>query len=250
MSPHRKEARMRRWWETAVCVGILSLCGLAGCETSGPKQDGEEQAVRLAPPLPGSSSQADARPSPDTFQVEFETTKGNFVIEVQRRWSPNGAGRFYELVQSGYYNGCKFFRAVPGFMVQFGISGDPALNTKWRETPIPDDPVQESNQPGFVTFAKSALPNSRTTQIFINYGDNSRLDSDGFAPFGKVISGMDVVNSLEQSYGEEPSRFQQQIQEQGNAFLESQFPKLDAIIAATVISPASEPANADAAQQP
>jgi peptidyl-prolyl cis-trans isomerase A (cyclophilin A) len=176
--------------------------------------------------------------APDVFQVKFDTTKGSFVIEVTRAWSPNGADRFYNLVKNGYYDNCRFFRVVSGFMVQFGINGDPKLNSVWNQARVPDDPVKQQNQRGYITFAKSSLPNSRTTQVFINFADNSsNLDNLGFAPFGKVTGdGMKVVDSLYSAYGEKPSANQPTIQMQGNAYLDKEFPKLDSIKSATIVA--------------
>jgi peptidyl-prolyl cis-trans isomerase A (cyclophilin A) len=179
-------------------------------------------------------SKASAK-APDVFKAKFTTTKGDFVVEVHRAWAPNGADRFYNLVKSGFYDDLRFFRAVDGFMVQFGISGDPAVNAKWQPAKIPDDPVKESNKRGYVTFATSG-PNSRTTQIFINYNDsNARLDGMGFAPFGQVTQGMDVVDQLYKGYGEAASGAQPTIQSQGNAFLDSRFPKLDTLKHAEIV---------------
>lgn len=177
----------------------------------------------------------ETKKAPAKFQAKFETTAGDFVIEVEREWSPTGADRFYHLVSTGFYDDCKFFRVVSGFMVQFGISGDPAVSAKWREAKIKDDPVMKANKRGFVTFAKASFPNTRTTQVFINFGDNSRLDSMGFAPFGQVVKGMNVVDKLYSEYGEKPSQRQDVIQAQGNAFLEAEFPKLDSIKKATIV---------------
>src|SRR5262245_34736270 len=130
--------------------------------------------------------------APDTFTAEFELGNGRrFAVEVHRDWSPNGADRFYNLVKGGFYDEARFFRVVSGFMVQFGINADPAVSTEWRRASIPDDAVKESNKRGYVTFAKTNAPDSRTTQIFINFGDNSFLDDQGFSPFGLVTSGMD-----------------------------------------------------------
>lgn len=170
--------------------------------------------------------------APKTFKAKFETTAGDFVIEVQRDWAPNGADRFYHLVSSGFYDDCKFFRVVPNFMVQFGINGDPKVQKGWRDATIKDDPVMQSNKKGYVTFATSG-PDSRTTQIFVNFKQNSFLDSQGFAPFGKVVEGMDVVEKINSQYGESPS--QPQIQAKGNEYLEAKFPKLDGVKKATII---------------
>ena len=171
--------------------------------------------------------------APDKFRAKFDTTKGVFVIEVRREWSPNGADRFYNLVKNGYYDGVKFFRVSPGFVVQWGIHGDPSIATKWLQSKIPDDPVKESNRRGSVTFATSG-PNSRSVQLFINLIENSRLDASGFAPFGKVVEGMDVVDKLDGSYGEGLTKLQGKIAEEGNAFLEKSYPNLDGIKKATI----------------
>ena len=173
--------------------------------------------------------------APETFRAKFTTSKGDFVIEVTRAWSPNGADRFYNLVKNGYYNDCRFFRVISDFMVQFGINGDPSLNQAWNQARIADDPVKESNIRGYVTFAMSSQPDSRTTQIFINYKDNAFLDAQRFAPFGIVIEGMDVVDSFYNEYHGVPSDNQPQIQAQGNAYLNKEFPRLDYIKSAAII---------------
>lgn len=172
--------------------------------------------------------------APETFRVKFETSKGDFVVEVNRSWSPNGADRFYELVKSGFYDEARFFRVIPGFMVQFGIAGDPEVQAKWREKTIPDDRVTQSNKKGYVTFAKTGRPDSRTTQIFINYADNSFLDNQGFAPFGRVVEGMDVVEKINAEYRERPD--QSQVQRRGNEYLNAEFPRLDYVEKATIVN--------------
>ena len=176
--------------------------------------------------------------APDVFKVNLDTSKGAVVIEVHRDWAPLGADRFYELVKSGYFDGARFFRVLPNFMAQFGIAADPKVTGKWRENRINDDPVKQSNVRGMVTFAKTSLPNSRSTQLFINTADNARLDADHFAPIGRVISGMEAVDGLYSGYGEgAPSGrgpSQQLINTQGNAYLEKDFPQLDYIKKATV----------------
>ena len=173
--------------------------------------------------------------APETFRAKFATSKGDFVIEVTRAWSPNGADRFFNLVKNGYYNDCRFFRVIDDFMVQFGINGDPSLNQVWYQAQITDDPVKESNQRGYVSFAMTGQPNSRTTQIFINYKDNSFLDGQRFAPFGRVIEGMNIVDSFFNEYQGVPSDNQAQIQAQGNAYLNKAFPKLDYVKSASII---------------
>jgi peptidyl-prolyl cis-trans isomerase A (cyclophilin A) len=160
------------------------------------------------------------------------------VIVVHRDWAPNGADRFYNLVKNGFYDNDRFFRVVSGFMVQFGINGDPKLSSVWREARIKDDPVKQSNSRGFITFA-TAGPNTRTTQVFINFADNSALDNQGFAPFGKVVSGMNAVDTLYAEYGEgAPSGrgpAQERIQREGNAYLAGSFANLDYIKKATIV---------------
>jgi peptidyl-prolyl cis-trans isomerase A (cyclophilin A) len=170
--------------------------------------------------------------APETFQVKLETSKGEVVVDVTRSWSPNGADRFYNLVKNGFYNECRFFRVVKGFIVQFGISGDPDLSKIWRAANIPDDKGKESNQRGSLTFA-TAGPNTRTTQLFINFGNNSFLDSQGFTPFGKVSKGMEIVDSITDEYGERPN--QAHLQTRGNAYLAESFPNLDYIKSATIV---------------
>ncbi|MDX1966085.1 MAG: peptidylprolyl isomerase [Planctomycetaceae bacterium] len=233
-------------------LSVLAALVFCGCEGSGGTQ--ADPPVPVAAPLkPGVIKMAPKGPeapapvsnlpkSPDLYRVKFETTKGDFVIEVHRDWAPNGSDRFHELVEAKFYDGVKFFRVIEDFMVQFGISGDPAKSAEWREKTIPDDPVVKSNTRGFVTFAKTGLPDSRTTQLFINFVDNSRLDSDGFAPFAEVVSGMDVVDALNKEYGATPSDYQPEIQSQGNAFLEQKFPNLDAVKTARLVK--DEPAAA------
>jgi len=178
--------------------------------------------------------------APDTYKAKFETSKGSFVVTVHRAWAPLGADRFYNLVRGGFYDDCRFFRVMDGFMAQVGINGDPAIQSAWRDATIADDAVKESNKRGFVTFAKTRAPNSRSTQFFINFSDaNATLDKQGFAPFGEVAApGMDVVDKLYSGYGEgAPSGSgpeQAKLQAQGHAYLLKEFPKLDYIKKATI----------------
>jgi peptidyl-prolyl cis-trans isomerase A (cyclophilin A) len=179
--------------------------------------------------------------APDVFRARFATSNGAFVIEVHRDWAPNGADRFYNLVKLGVFDDSRFFRAIAGFMVQFGIPGNPEVAAKWREANIPDDPAKQSNLRGYVAFAQTGRPNSRTTQVFVDYGDNTSLDASNFAPFGKVVDGMDVVSTLYKGYGEGapggagPS--QDRIQSEGNAYLDAEFPRLDRLLRAEVVAP-------------
>lgn len=176
--------------------------------------------------------------APLVFKARFATTKGDIVIEVHRDWSPNGADRFLNLVKAGYFDDVAFFRNVQGFMVQFGINGQPEVSTKWRAAKIKDDPAAgQSNTRGYISFA-TAGPNTRTTQLFINFGNNSRLDGMGFTPFGKVTEGMEVVDKLYNGYGEGAPRGrgpdQGRIQSEGNAYLKKDFPLLDWVKAARI----------------
>ncbi len=194
-------------------------------------------APALAQPAKLANPAALTEQAPATYKAKFDTSKGAFVIQVTRAWAPDGADRFYNLVKNGFFDDGRFFRIIAGFMVQFGINGDPALNAKWRVARIPDDQVKQSNTRGMITFA-TAGPNARTTQVFINFGDNSNLDGMGFAPFGRVVSGMDVVDKLYAGYGEgAPSGAgpdQSRIQSEGNAYLTKAFPKLDYVKKATI----------------
>ena len=176
--------------------------------------------------------------APASYRAEFDTTKGKIAIEVTREWAPLGADRFYNLVKNGFYEGARFFRVLPRFVVQFGIPGDPALARSWRSARIADDPVKQSNARGTISFA-TAGAGTRTTQVFINLGDNRNLDGMGFSPFGRVSEGMDLVEQLYSGYGEGAPHGrgpdQGRLQAEGNAYLEEEFPKLDYIRKATVL---------------
>jgi cyclophilin family peptidyl-prolyl cis-trans isomerase len=175
--------------------------------------------------------------APAVYRVQFETTKGSFVVQVTRKWAPRGADRFYELVCGGFYDDSRFFRVRRGFIAQFGIAGDPKRNARWKA--IADDPVTQSNARGTLAFAMTG-PDTRLTQVYINLADNARLDKDGFAPFGRVVAGMDVVDKLYDGYGEESGGGmrggkQEPLLRGGNAYLDRQYRKLDRIIRASVI---------------
>src|SRR5665647_80442 len=182
-------------------------------------------------------AQVPSEQAPASYKVKFETSKGAFVLQVTRAWAPLGADRFYNLVKSGFYDNVRFFRVISGFMVQFGISGDPAVMAGWRDAPIKDDPVTQSNKRGTITFAMAG-PNTRTTQVFISFADNDRLDASGFSPFGRVLSGMDVVDKLNPEYGEGAPRGrgpdQSRMQREGNAYLTKEFQRLDFVKKATI----------------
>jgi len=212
------------------CITAISLCSAASCLAADEKK--EDKA-------PGFDNPAKLKEkAPDTFKAQFDTTKGKFTIEVTRALAPNGADRFYNLVRSGYFSDIALFRVIPGFMCQFGIHGDPKVAKVWREASIIDDSVKSSNVRGAVTFA-TAGPNTRTTQLFINFGNNTRLDAMGFSSFGKVSEGMDVVDKINGEYGEGAPAGrgpdQGRVQREGNAYLKKDFPKLDYIKSATIL---------------
>lgn len=178
--------------------------------------------------------------APETFKVKFETSNGEFVGRFHRKWAPNGADRLYNLVKLGFYDDVAFFRVIDGFMAQFGMKGVPKVDAAWKEATIEDDPVEKPNKRGYITFAQRKQPNSRTTQLFINYTDNSEsLDQRGFAPVGKVVEGMEVVDELYAGYGEGAPRgdgpSQKKLRNEGNAYLRENFPKLDWIESASIV---------------
>lgn len=211
---------------------IPALLILGACESAKKEQP-------AAPPSPSSLQNPASlnAQAPDVYWAKFDTTKGSFVIKVTRNWAPIGADRFYNLVKNGFYNDARFFRVIPGFIVQFGISADPKVSAVWHDADIQDDPAKQSNMAGTVTFA-TAGPNTRTTQVFINLADNKMLDSQGFAPFGEVTEGMDVAKSFYSGYGEGAPMGngpdQQLIQTQGESYMAADFPKLDKIKSVTV----------------
>lgn len=176
--------------------------------------------------------------APEVFSVAIVTTQGKFVIEAHRSWAPRGVDCFYNLVSAGFFDDSRFFRVRAGYVAQFGIPGDPTIARVWRERRIPDDPVRQSNLRGFVGYAMTGS-NQRTTQIYINLRDNTQLDAQGFAPFGKVVEGFDVVSNLYAGYGEDAGGGmrggkQSNMFEGGNAYLDKLFPKLDKLIKASV----------------
>jgi len=187
--------------------------------------------------------------APEEFKAQFTTTKGDFVVDVHRDWAPRGADRFYNLVRAGFFNGVAFYRVHPGFMVQFGISPKPAISKAWDKANIPDDPVKQGNTRGMVVFA-TAGPNTRTTQLFINFKDNKFLDSMGFAAFGEVVEGMDVVDMLYSGYGEIPPMGGRgpdpdKLESEGDAYLVKNFPMIDKIKLAKILPAAPAGAAAD-----
>jgi len=215
---------------------LLGACHSASTDTTNSASTGttSQRGVSRSLDQPSSLNLS----APAVYRAKFTTTQGDFVIEVTRSWAPYGADRFYNLVKNGFYDGASFFRVLPGFIVQFGISPDPRLSEVWHSAAIPDDPVAESNLAGTVTFA-TAGPNTRTTQVFINLRDNKNLDSQGFAPFGKVVEGMEVLEKLYSGYGEGAPMGngpdQQRLEKEGRAYLTGSFPKLDSIKSAAIM---------------
>jgi peptidyl-prolyl cis-trans isomerase A (cyclophilin A) len=229
-------------------IAPLALSLLAACA-----KDEDETVTRTRLSAPEGAPAAESAPSgegtllsppkndhraPDAFAVAFDTTKGEVIVDFDRALSPHGADRIFTMVKLGYFQDVAFFRVVSGFMAQVGIHGDPAVNAVWRERNMPDDPVKTSNARGMVTFAKSSMPDSRSTQIFINYVDNGRLDSMGFAPVGKVRD-MAPIDALHSGYGEGAPMGrgpnQARVQLEGNAYLAQEFPELDYIKSARIL---------------
>ncbi|MBI3670967.1 MAG: peptidylprolyl isomerase [Acidobacteria bacterium] len=241
-------------WKALLClfvVGLLAAVGTSqvGGQTKAPPTQSaaptsSQGAVLDAALLHPATLQAKA---PESYQVKFTTTKGNFVVKVTRTWAPLGADRFYNLVQHHFFDGASFFRVLPGFVVQFGLSAYPQVSQAWQSATIKDDPVKQSNRRGYLTFATGGA-NTRTTQVFINLGDNSRLDTMGFSPFGEVLQGLNVVEQLYSGYGEGAPQGrgprQDLIGARGKAYLDNDFPKLDSIKTATLIVPEGGPAPA------
>jgi peptidyl-prolyl cis-trans isomerase A (cyclophilin A) len=217
---------MMRSRSLAFALIALSTAAAAAAQTTAPAAT-EARGARLRNPA------ALTEKAPATYKVKFDTSAGAFVVQVHRDWAPIGADRFYNLVKAGFFDDVRFFRVIPNFMVQFGINGTPSVSTIWSRAQIKDDPVKQSNKRGYITFA-TAGPNTRTTQVFINYQDNDNLDKQGFAPFGEVTQGMNVVDKLNSQYEGKPQEQFVKIQTEGNAFLNKQFPKLDYVKTATI----------------
>lgn len=207
-------------WIATVILAVLASCG-------GKVEEKKAPLKAVEKPKP-----------PEKYRVQLETTKGMIVIEVQRAWSPYGSDHFYELVTAGFYDGVKFHRVLKKFIAQFGINGDPKTGQLYANLKIPDDPAKEKNRRGTVAFARLG-PGTRTTEVFINLTNNAMLDTTGFTPFGKVVEGMDVADQLAYVYGElqpkgggpDPAK----VHQIGNKYLDSQYPRLDAIRKATVL---------------
>jgi peptidyl-prolyl cis-trans isomerase A (cyclophilin A) len=252
----------------ALVAGALILSGCKKKEqpaepaaSAPPKMEAQPQpsaAATTAPSAPAATAVKPAEPAhnytkdllapaklkekaPDTYKVKFETTRGDFTVTVTRSWAPLGADRFYNLVKHHYYDNAAFFRVVPGFVVQFGISANPSVSKAWKKTDIKDDPVTQANKRGAIVFA-TAGPNTRTTQVFINLKDNGRLDGMGFAPFGAVDgNGMNVVEMMYEGYGDSAGPDQDQLEKQGDPYLKKGWPKLDYIKSASLVGAAAKP---------
>ena len=236
---------------TAICMVFFAVAMHAQAQTAAQAPAKPTAAAPAQKPAAASYDRTLLHPAllkekaPETFQVKFETTRGDFTMNVTRAWAPVGVDRFYNLVKHHFYDNMVVFRAVTGFVVQFGISSYPAVSAAWLDANIKDDPVTQSNQRGYVTYAKTTQPNSRSTQIFISFRDNSSLDSQGFAPFGVVdAEGMKVVEMLYDQYGDQPTNEQDQITKLGKAYLDKKYPKLDVIKHATVVGAAASAAPA------
>jgi peptidyl-prolyl cis-trans isomerase A (cyclophilin A) len=217
---------------TVLVLACGLIAGQAACVGEKPAEEAPPMAIEAPPArqlLAPDSAELSAA-APDSFDVVFETNKGNFTVRARRAWAPHGVDRFHYLAQYGFYNGARFFRVIPGFMAQFGMSGDPAITAVWQPLRIMDDPVKMGNTPGRVSFAMGG-PNTRTTQLFINLVDNTRLDAMGFPAIGEVLEGMDVVGAINGEYGDPPQQMNQQgnITQRGNAYLAEAFTRLDYI---------------------
>jgi peptidyl-prolyl cis-trans isomerase A (cyclophilin A) len=215
-----------------VLLSVVAAAALAGC--GGASDAGEDTTVTRSPLLQPRNF---AETAPERFRVTLETSEGDVVIDVHRAWAPLGADRFYSLVRGGFFDDTRVYRVVDGFMAQFGLNGDPYVNQAWKSEFLVDDPVVESNTRGRVAFAKGGR-HTRTTEVFISYKDNSALDDEGFAPFGEVVEGMDVVDAFYADYGDGPPRgdgpYQAMVEARGNDYLDADFPELTRIERATV----------------
>lgn len=205
------------------------------CSSLLAQEPASKGAARPAAAAPSLLNPASLRAkAPDVFKARFTTTKGDFVVEVHRDWAPIGADRFYNLVKNGFYDDASFFRVIKGFMAQFGISSKPAINRAWQNSNIKDDPVKQSNKRGYLSFAAASSPNTRTTQVFINFADNAGLDPQGFAAFGNVVEGMDVVDKIYNGYGE-TIQYVGHIVQEGRPYLDKTFPQMDRIKTAKIV---------------
>ena len=221
-----------------VCIALSSIVLAAGAiiaaQTAAPKPAAPKPAAAAGPSRLLNPAALTAK-APDLFKVKFDTTKGVILLDVHRDWAPKGVDRFFNMTRNGFFTGARFFRVIPNFMAQFGINGNPAVNEAWEKVRLLDDPPNmQHNVRGFVSYGTTGQPNSRGTQLFINYKDNSYLDATGFVPIGQVTEGMEVADMLNSEYGSAPQNAQQRITAEGNKFLIASFPKLDYIKTATI----------------
>ena len=221
---------MRRVSVIAAVWSVAAVSAFAVLATAASGQSALGKTSKLLTPA------ALTAKAPEIFKAKLDTTKGVIVIEVHRDWSPLGADRFYNLVSNGFFDGVRFFRVIPNFMAQFGINGNPAVNAAWDKVDLKDDPGgKQSNTRGTISYGNTGQPNSRGTQVFINYKDNSFLDAQRFTPFGTVVEGMEFADKLNAEYGSNPQNQQGKIVTEGNKFLIANFPKLDYVKTATVV---------------
>lgn len=223
---------MRRSLLTAVCSAAVCAAFAAWFPilAAGQAPAAAAKASKLLTPA------ALTAKAPALFKAKFDTSKGVFIVEVHRDWAPLGADRFYNMVTNGFFSGVRFFRVIPNFMAQFGINGNPAVTAAWNKIDLKDDPPnKQSNTRGFITYGTTGRPDSRGTQVFINYKDNAFLDAQGFVPFGQVVEGMEIVDMLNAEYASGPQNAQGRISAEGNKFLIASYPKLDFIKTATVV---------------
>jgi cyclophilin family peptidyl-prolyl cis-trans isomerase len=238
-NPKQRDRRMPQVVPMSRCLGVVAVCVatvFAGCkgEARTPAAGPSTPTVAANPLLKGPA--ATPTRSPDQYRASFATSKGTFTVQVQRALAPLGADRFFDMVNAGYFTDVRFFRVVPGFVAQFGMHGDPDVNKAWQEQHLTDEPAKASNARGTIVFATTPEPNSRANQFFINLVDNAdKLDTRGFAPIGKVVEGMDVVDKLNTEYGEQVN--QMRLASKGNAYLRAWFPALDSIVSAKVVTP-------------
>lgn len=216
-------------------AGLAAIAGMAAATAAPERSAAPDRAALL-----DQRHELWSRRAPESFQASIETSQGTFVVEARRDWAPHGVDRFYGLVAAGFFDDSRFFRVVPGFIAQFGIAGDPAVTAAWRQLPIPDDPVLQSNVRGTVAYAMTG-PGTRSTQLYINLRDNARLDAQGFAPIGRVTAGMEVLDRLfggysEQSGGGMRGGRQGPLLAGGNAYLDAEFPRLDRLLRARLVA--------------
>jgi peptidyl-prolyl cis-trans isomerase A (cyclophilin A) len=246
----KKRGKEMRKFAALVLGGLFGFAAVAAGQTPAPAPAKPSRMAKSTSTTARAYDRALLRPAllsekaPETYQVKFVTTRGDFTVSVTRSWAPIGADRFYNLVKHHFYDNASFFRVVPGFVVQFGLSAYPAVSAAWANANLKDEPVTQSNKRGYLTYAKTSMPNTRSTQIFINLKDNAGLDRQGFSPFGVVdAEGMKVVEMFYDQYGDStPPEYQDLITKAGKPYLDKNWPKLDSIKTATLVGAAAAPA--------